>query len=205
MVFTCPPCFLWQGFNYLQVTGLTTHSRYSFRIQARNFNQAGYESGLGCASNTEVVQSIVASNLLPCVVAAPVQRPAAGQALHVKSASATSVPALIELEWLPPPGSERQFRELLTFSISRAIVVGDEYGEEVPLGTKTVPSGFDGAQRGLLSWRDEIDAQQQPVQGIIFRYRVRARNRNSLGYEQGISVMATALSGQCEVSLHICW
>lgn len=193
-----------QGFTYLQVTGLTTHARYSFRIQARNFNQAGYESGLGCGSNTEVIQSIVASNLLPCVVAAPVQQPAAGQALHVKTASASS-PALIWLEWMPPPGSERQFRELLSFSISRAIVVGDESGEEVPLGTKTVKTGYDGNERVIVDWRDEIDSDQQAVDGVIFRYRIRARNRNSLGYEQGVSVLATALSSQCEVRERIHW
>jgi hypothetical protein len=186
-----------QGFTYLQVTGLTTHSRYSFKIQARNFNEAGYEAGLGCGADIDVVQSTDAASLLPCVVAAPVQQPHSARSLLVKSATSTSSTPLIELQWLPPPGSEQQFRQFLSFSVSRAIVVGEVSGEEVLVGTRDVEPR--GNVKRMIVFRDEIS--DQAVDGVVFRYTVRARNANSLGYEQGLSVKATVLNDQCLVRM----
>jgi len=168
------------GYTYFAVTGLETHARYSFRIQARNFNGNGYENGLGCPANSDIITSV-------CFTASPVQQPAPVQQLHVKSAT----PSLIEVEWLPPPGAESTFRNLLVFSLSRAIV-GDLVGTETVLASSLALPGS-GAKK--VSYRD-ISA----VPSVIYRYRVRARNRNSLGFEDGTSVLASLLTSMCTSS-----
>ena len=173
------------GFNYVAVTGLDTHTLYSFRIQARNFNSNGYEGGLGCSSNTDVSQSIT------CITASPVQAPASVQHLHVKSATAS----LVEVEWLPPPGLEASFRDSLVFRLSRSVVAGQVTGPETVLASSLSVSQLTGSNPRTVSYRDE-----SAVQDVNYRYRVQARNRNSLGFEEGSSVMAALLTSTCASS-----
>jgi len=167
------------GVNYYPVTGLSQHETYSFRIQARNLNGLGYEAGLGCAQGSDL--TLVSD----CITASPVRQPRAVQHLRVTAATAS----VIQVEWLPPAGAEAAFRDSLVFRVSRASVVGDETGEEVELaGSLALPtSGL-----RVLRHRDETG-----VDGVVYRYRVQARNKNSLGFEAGSTVLATRLTTTC--------
>jgi hypothetical protein len=174
------------GFNYYPLTGLSQHKTYSFRIQARNFNGLGYEVGLGCLEGSDLTMSS------SCITYSPVLQPSQVQHLAVRA----STPSVIELEWMPPQGGESAFRDSLVFRVSRAPVVGQLTGEDVVLAPSLglLPSGPQ-----VIRHRDAT-----AVDGVVYRYRVQARNKNSLGFEQGSTVLATRLTSTCVASDAAC-
>ena len=173
------------GLNTLVVTGLATHTPYSFRLQARNLNDAGFEAGVGCAEGVDTSQSTA------CIIAAPVQQPQSVQRLLVNSAAGSATPKVVELQWLPPPGSAAEFRDSMTFRISRALVVGNQTAAETELSA-TWPAAAPGAGGLKVSFRDETASAD-----VVYRYRVQARNRHSAGFEDGKTVTTQLLTTVC--------
>ena len=173
------------GYNYYRLSGLETHALYSFKIQARNFNGLGYEAGLGCAAGASVLSTP------SCITASPVQQPAAVQQLSVTAAVEGSSESFVEFEWMPPPGSETEFLNSLVYRVSRAIVSGALVGTEEELAAGLPrPNGAAGSLKS--SYRDTT-----VVPDVTYRYRVQARNRNSLGWDAGSTVLGTSLSATC--------
>jgi hypothetical protein len=163
------------GTNYLTVPGLTKHVIYSFRVQARNLNAAGYEAGITMDNPPLFGPSPV-----------PVDQPGRVQSLTVTDSTLTSV----RLDWLGPPSASPYFYANMEFQVSYAPV--------------TIALDGSVASAGADTFIARVTANFTTVSGLtagtIYRFRVQARNNNALGYERGTTIISTPVR-PCNASM----
>lgn len=165
------------GENFLTLTSLTPYSYYAIKVQARNLNSAGYNSGV--TMNTPTING---------VEPIPVDQPGRVQNLAIPSVTSSTM----TISWSAPPSPHAYFLSNLKAQVyyapatyNPATGVYNVTGGDILASTVSV-SATTSTQTIITSL--SLNA--------LYRVTVRARNNNALGYEPG-SVIYGGPTLQC--------